>query len=176
MLKLFKVRLLLVLAFFSISFSGLALAAPKVSLEVLAEKDVVVLDKKGKVVLDKKGNEVTKRVVTTETIPGETLFYTIKYNNSGDEAAKNVQLDNPIPEGTAYKNQSATGENSEILFSIDAGKTFKTAANLTYETKDEKGKVKTQEATPEQYNAIRWVIADIPSKSKGSVGFSVIVK
>lgn len=166
MCKQFKIRGVLGLVL--LAFSSLVFAAPQVTLEVLAEKDVVEVNKKGK--------EIKKRVVAKDTVPGDVLFYTISYKNSGDETAINVQIDNPIPAGTVYQDQSAGGENSQVLFSIDAGKSFKTASNLTYEVKDEKGKVKTQAALPEQYNVIRWVVADIPANGKGSVGFSVVVK
>jgi uncharacterized repeat protein (TIGR01451 family) len=147
--------------------SATVFAAPKVSINLVAEKDIVEVDKKGK--------EKTRRVVATETVPGDVLFYTINFENTGDESAKKVQIDNPIAEGSAYKAKSTWGDDSEILFSID-GKSFKKASSLTYEIKDNNGKTEQKTAAPEQYTAIRWIIDEIPAGSKGKVGFSVVVK
>lgn len=148
--------------------SMLALAAPQISLLITAEKDIVELDESGQ--------QVTRRVAATDTVPGDVLFYTIRYSNIGDEAARNVLLDNPVPEATAYKANSAWGENSEILFSIDGGKTFKKASNLTYQVTGSNGESENRQASPEQYNAIRWVIEEVAAGAEGSSGFSVVVQ
>lgn len=148
-------------------FAAISFAAPKVSLDIIAEKDVVTVNDKGE--------EVTRRVETSDTLPGDILFYTIHYHNSGDESARSVRLDNPIPDGTTYIDSSAWGDNADISFSIDSGKSFKKPVNLTYQiTRD--GVQESRQAIPEQYNAIRWVISEIPAGSKGTTGFSVIVQ
>src|SRR5690606_1504043 len=112
----------------------------------------------------------------TETVPGDVLFYTIRYSNTGDEPARNAQLDNPVPAGTAYQANSAWGDNSDILFSIDGGKTFKKASNLTYQVTGNNGQAENRQAAPEQYNAIRWVIEEIAVGAEGRSGFSVVVQ
>lgn len=165
-MSLLQIRLLLTPALLLLSFA--AFAAPKVSMEVIAEKEIIEVDKKGK--------KTTKRVIADDTIPGDELFYTIRYRNSGDEPAAKVQLDNPIPKGAVYKVKSAWGNNSNILFSVDGGKTYKKPSSLTYEVKGADGKSELREVSPEQYRAIRWVIEQIPQNSEGSVGFSVLVQ
>lgn len=148
-------------------FAATAFAAPQVSLDIIAEKDVVEVNDKGE--------QITRRMEASDTVPGDVLFYTIRYSNSGDESARSVQLDNPVPAGTTYIDGSAWGDNADTSFSIDSGKTFKKPANLTYQiTRD--GKQENRQAIPEQYNAIRWVINEIPAGAEGSTGFSVIVQ
>jgi uncharacterized repeat protein (TIGR01451 family) len=164
----FSVMVSALMLFSSLIFSASVFAAADVSIKVIAEKDIVEVNKKGK--------KIKKRVIAADSVPGDVLFFTINYSNKGDEPAINAQIDNPIPAGATYKSQSAVGENSQILFSVDGGKSFKTASNLTYESKDAVGKVTTREALPEEYNAIRWIISDIPKGGKGSVGFSAVVK
>ena len=78
---------------------SLALAKPQVTLSIVAEKDIVV---------EENGQQVTKRVLAEEVAPGEIVIYTITYENSGDEAANNVTIVDPIPEGTTYIADSAT--------------------------------------------------------------------
>lgn len=148
--------------------SMLAIAAPQISLTITAEKEIVEVDDNGE--------QTTRRVAAADTVPGDVLFYTIRYSNTGDEAARNVQLDNPVPEATAYQANSAWGEGSDILFSIDGGKTFKKASNLTYQVTGANGQSENRQASPEQYNAIRWVIEEVAPGAGGSSGFSVLVQ
>ena len=143
--------------------SGAAFAAPELSITIMAEHDVETTDAAGKTQV--------QRIEAGNAAPGETLYYTITYSNSGDEPATNVKLDNPVPEGTAFIAGSAWGQGTEMLFSIDGGKSFKKAAALTYQQDGE-----TRTAAPEQYNAVRWIVPDIQPDSSGSVGFSALVK
>lgn len=148
--------------------SALASAAPVIELNILAEKEVVETSADGE--------QVRRRVSAADALPGEVIFYTLRYSNSGDESARNVRIDNPVPEGTEYLADSAWGDNTEILFSIDQGQTYKRPANLTYETTDSQGASERRRAQPEQYNAIRWIVTEIPAGQQGSVGFSVVVQ
>ena len=144
-----------------------AWAQPKVTVEVKAEKEIVVV---------KDGKKITKRVAADEIEPGNTLIYTVRYANNGDEKATSVKVNNPVPEGTAYVSGSATGKGSSILFSIDGGKTFNTPRKLTYEERLANGKTKKRKAGPEKYTHIRWVIDEIPPGRHGALGFRVKVK
>ena len=144
-----------------------ALAAPQITIEVVAEQEITEVDDNGQ--------SVTRRVAASTTAPGDTLYYTIQFRNSGDEAARNVRIDNPIPDGTAFVSGSAWGDNSNILYSIDQGQTFKKASSLTYQV-ERNGSVETRQASPEQYNAIRWTVQEIPAAGAGNVGFTVTVQ
>ena len=148
--------------------AGVSAAAPQITLAVSAEKDVVETDADGR--------QTTRRVNAADTVPGDVLFYTIRYRNDGDEPARNVQLDNPVPEGTAFLESSAWGEGSDILFSIDGGKTFKKPGSLTYQVTTRDGKTEERRAAPEQYNAIRWTVTEVPAGTEGSAGFAVVVQ
>lgn len=146
--------------------AGAAWAAPQVTLSIKAEKEVVV---------EEDGKKVTKRAPATEAAPGETVIFTIVYENSGDEDATNVVVDNPIPEGTVYINGSAT-ETGELTFSIDGGKSYKRPSLLTYEIANPDGSKEKRTASPEEYTHIRWQIPAIPPGVKGDVGFRVRVQ
>jgi uncharacterized repeat protein (TIGR01451 family) len=148
--------------------SALAGAAPIIELNILAEKELVETSPEGE--------QVRRRVSAADAAPGEVIFYTLRYSNTGDEAARNVRIDNPVPDGTEYQADSAWGDNAEILFSIDGGTTYKGPANLTYETTNNQGRSEQRRAQPEQYNAVRWIVTEIPAGQQGSVGFSVVVQ
>jgi len=143
-----------------------ALAQPKVAITMKAEKEVTVTAK---------GKQVKKRIATKGVQPGEEIIYTLTYTNSGTEAAKDVQISDPIPEGTAYIPGSAS-EVGDLTFSIDKGKTFKKPTLLTYEIRDGSGKAQKKVAAPEEYTDIRWTIPTVPAGGKGSVSFRVKVK
>jgi uncharacterized repeat protein (TIGR01451 family) len=133
-----------------------------VSISITAEKEVTV-------------NKVTKKVAATTMNPGDVIFYTLNYINSGDDAATSAVLDDPIPAGTVYILGSAYGEGADIIFSID-GKTFKKPSLLTYEIKNRNGSLEKRTASPEEYTHIRWVIPKIAAGAKGNVGFQVRIK
>lgn len=144
-----------------------AMAKPQVSIDIKTEKDVVSMQN---------GQKITKRIVATDITPGEIIFYTLSYNNSGNESATNAVVDNPIPEGTVYLPGSATGQGADISFSIDGGKTFKKPSLLTYEVKLPTGKLDQRVASPEEYTHIRWTIKTIPAGGSGKLGFQVKIK
>jgi uncharacterized repeat protein (TIGR01451 family) len=144
-----------------------ALAKPLVSVSITAEKEVTVV---------KSGQKVTKKVAATRIEPGDVIFYTLNYINSGDEAATSAVLDDPIPQGTVYLPGSALGAGAEITFSIDGGKSFKKPSLLIYEVKNPNGNMEKRTASPEEYTHIRWTISRIDAGAKGTVGFQVKIK
>lgn len=152
----------LLIALALLLLSAKVFAKSLVSISITAEKEVTV-------------NKVTKKVAATTINPGDVIFYTLNYINSGDEAATSAVLDDPIPAGTVYIPGSAYGEGAEIIFSID-GKTFKKPSLLTYEIKNRNGSIEKRTASPEEYTHIRWVIPQIAAGAKGHVGFQVRIK
>ncbi len=143
-----------------------AFAQPKVAISIKAEKEVTVTAG---------GKKIKKKVEAKKFQPGEEIIYTITYNNSGSEAASDVVISDPIPEGTSYIPGSAT-EKGDLNFSIDKGKSFKKPTLLTYEIKTKTGQVEKRVATAEEYTDIRWTIATVPAGGKDTVSFRVKVK
>ncbi|MBK5276639.1 MAG: DUF11 domain-containing protein [Desulfuromonadales bacterium] len=144
-----------------------AFAKPLVSVSITAEKEVKTV---------KNGEKVKQKVPATSVDPGDVVFYTMSYVNSGDEAATAAVMDDPIPKGTLYVSGSAYGEGAEITFSIDGGKTFKKPSLLTYEFKSPNGAIEKRSASPEEYTHIRWTVSVIPPRVSGKVGFQVRMK
>lgn len=147
---------------------GSAYAKPKIEIAIQATKEVVEVGKDGQ--------KKRKVVPAQKASAGELVQYTITYTNSGDEVARNAVIDDPVPEGTVYQGDSATGAGTEITFSNDGGKTFAPAPKLTYEMKLPGGKVEKRTATPSEYTHIRWTVAEVPPRATGKVSFTVKVK
>ncbi|MEN8134633.1 MAG: hypothetical protein ABFS18_03740 [Thermodesulfobacteriota bacterium] len=144
-----------------------AIAKPAVTIMTISEKEV-------EEIID--GREVKSRIVTSEIEPGETLIFTMKYANKGDERAINVVIGNPIPKDSIYVVGSASGIGSEIEFSIDDGKTFNLPSLLTYEVNNPSGEQIQMTASPEQYTNIRWTVKEIPAGQQGEVSFRIRLK
>lgn len=146
--------------------AGTAFAAPKMTMEMKAEKDVVVVEK---------GKQVKKRVEAKDLLPGEIVIYTIGYRNDGDEVATNVSLDNKVPEGTTYVADSVKGK-AEATFSIDNGKTYDKPAKLMYEIVNTKGEKEMVVAPPEKYTDIRWTLPQVAAGGSGQIVYEVRIK
>lgn len=143
--------------------SGEVFAKALVSISMKAEKEVVV-------------DKVKQKVDATTVNSGEVIFYTLNYVNSGDDAATDTVLDDPIPQGTVYIDGSAFGKDADITFSIDGGKTFKKPTLLNYEMKTPDGKTEKRVVSPDKYTHIRWTVKVVPARGSGQVGFQVQVK
>ena len=144
-----------------------AIAAPQVSIDTVAEKEVVeTVD----------GKQVKKLVPAKNADPGQNIIFTLNYKNKGDEKAVNIKIDNPIPKDTTFVVGSGIGKNSKMLFSIDGGKTYKAPSLLKYTVTLNDGKKVQKQASPDQYTNVRWVINEIPPGGGGKVGFQVKVK
>ena len=85
-------------------------------------------------------------------LPKDVILYEIVFENISDQEVSNIVVNNPIANNSQYRGNSATGDSTEITFSVD-GKNFAAADALT--VKDQTGK--TWKAKPEDYTAIRWV-------------------
>lgn len=136
-------------------------AQPQVKMDMISEKEIKVQEG---------GKTVVKRVPAPSSKSGEVLIFTIRYHNEGNEKATRVQAKNEIPSGMTYVLNSATGSNSDVLFSADGGKTFGKAADLTIE-KTVAGKKELVKATPSDYTTIEWVIGEIGPGQSGELGY-----
>jgi uncharacterized repeat protein (TIGR01451 family) len=153
----------LLIALALLMLSAEVFAKSLVSISMKAEKEVTV-------------NKEKKMVAAKEVNPGDVIFYTLSYVNSGDETATNAVMDDPIPKGTVYLPGSAFGKDAEITFSIDGGKTFKKPSLLSYEFKLPSGKIEKRSVSPEEYTHVRWTFKIIPARGSGQVGFQVKMK
>lgn len=153
---------------FSLLFiTATAWAKPNIAVTVTAAKEVAIT---------KNGARTVSLVPTASAAAGDILHYTLTYTNKGSDAATNAVIDNPVPKGTAYIANSATGAQSEITFSNDGGKKYALPVKLTYEQKLPSGETEKRIATPSDYTNIRWTIKSIPPRASGTVGFNVIIK
>ena len=128
-----------------ISFSAAAMAEGTLDVSTMVQKEEIVVNEQG---------DSEKRLVAADVVtPGETVIYTNTVRNVGEEAADNVVITNEIAESLTYVDGSAFGPGMQIQFSVDGGKTYALADELSVEENGEERK-----ATAGDYTHIRWVM------------------
>ena len=137
-------------ATFLLGLSQLAQAEDKKSLElnIVAEQEIVVENEEGEKEIQRKPAE--------KVLPGDHIIYTVKYKNNGEESAKDVVINNPIPEHMHYVPGTVGGDGAEISFSVDGGTVFDQPENL--KIIDEEGNERA--AVAKDYTHIRWTLAN----------------
>ena len=111
----------------------------------------------------------------TAVAPGDVLRYTITGENTGESAAKNLAVTQPILAQMTYKPNSATSkDNADITYSIDGGETFvaKPTINITLED----GTVTKRPAPPEAYTHIRWQFPTVTPEQGATAMYEVRVQ
>lgn len=162
-LDLFKATLL-VTAIALTSSSALAAQPGSVSLRNIAETEVKVVEN---------GASVTKRVPVQKALPDTEIIYTTTFKNLIDKPVADIVIDNPIPNDSTYKADSAAGNNAIISYSINGGKSYGAPDTLKIKGKDGK----ERKALPSEYTNIRWVYQGSLAAGKSSdISFRTVVK
>jgi len=151
-----------------LAMPALASAEPKMDISTRAEVEVTRVDAKGK--------KTTVRVAASEAavVPGYTVIFITEYRNIGDKMVdEGAVINNPMPEQMLYMEDSAYGDDTQIKFSVDGGKSYDEPSRLFVKGND--GSMR--KALPEDYTHIRWVLLkSLLPGSGGSVGFKAKVK
>ncbi len=116
------------------------------------------------------GKKVATYIPAKKVIPGEIVQYNTFFQNIGNQAAANISIVNPIPKHTVYLPNSAQGQNTQVVFSVDGGRHYAPASALKVRGKD--GRL--YPAKPSDYTHIRWQYrGSLPPKQRKAVGFRV---
>ena len=144
-----------------------------VSMSTASYQLTVVKDKKGKVVKDKKGKPVKKWVKASKVVPGTVVKYVDTITNDTDEVLTDARVANPINENLLFVEGSAASKAKfSVKYSVDGGKHYDLPAQLFVIGKDKK----KHQAQAKDYNAIEFVVAQVPAHSKVDVSFKVKLK
>lgn len=137
------------------ALSPAVFAAPNVSIqtEAFVEKEVI----------GPQGDTQIQRVPVEQVDPGTELIFELNINNSGDQAATSLKIDNPIPQGTEYVPDSQAG-NAELLVSWDNEEFLPEAEFIEGELS----------ATDIKY--LRWTLESLNANSNTTLEFRVTIK
>ena len=118
------------------------------------------------------GKVEKKRTPVQKAIPGTVVFYTSTFRNVGAKPAGNININNPIPANTTLVAASAYGENMDISYSADGGKTWATADNVKVKGADGK----ERPAVISEFTHIRWSLrGELAPGKRGEAGFRVVI-
>jgi uncharacterized repeat protein (TIGR01451 family) len=102
-------------------------------------------------VVDAKGQKSVKLVPAAKVVPGTVVVWTVTADNTCKQPSDKVTINNAIPEHMSYVANSATGQGSDIMYSLD-GKSFGSAEQLSVQ---ENGAAR--KARADEYKHIRWI-------------------
>jgi uncharacterized repeat protein (TIGR01451 family) len=125
--------------------------------QALQEQSVTGADGKVRVTL----------VAATKVVPGDQVVWQTTANNSCASAAANVVINQAVPEHMNLVPQSATGDGSRIVYSLD-GKAFLPLADLMVTEADGT----KRPARAEDVRHVRWQLASIGANQSVSVRYS----
>jgi uncharacterized repeat protein (TIGR01451 family) len=162
-LRFFKTAILAA-AIAASSFSAMAAQPGSVSLKNVAETEVKVVEN---------GVTVLKRVPVQKALPDAEIIYTTTFKNLIDKPVADIVIDNPIPNDSVYKADSAIGSNVVVSYSINGGKNYGAPETLKVKGKDGK----ERRALPSDYTNIRWMYQGSLAAGKSSeISFRTVVK
>ena len=123
---------------------------------VWADISLVTVAEVEKVTVDEKGVESVSYVPADLVVPGDVVRYTVTATNSGNQAADNIVVTNPVPAAMEYLSGSAQsnalGSGTTIEYSVDAGKSWGALETLVVTTEDGA----KRPAAAQDVNAVRW--------------------
>jgi uncharacterized repeat protein (TIGR01451 family) len=134
--------------------------------------NVTTTVQKQEVTVNDSGEAETRLVAADTVVPGESVVYTITFQNISDEPAANVVITNPISEDLTYVNGSAFGPGTVIQFSTDGGQNFAAADELTVIDDGV-----SRPAGPDDFTHIRWVMQnELAVGAQGTARFTAVLK
>ena len=149
----------------SILSMGNASTSNTIELTSIVEQEVTLRDEQG--------NKIVKRVPAEKVLPGKEVIYTTRFKNNGSEPAENVIISNPVPQHTVYKLNSASGKNTQVMFSANGGKSFHFSNQLRAIAEDGSERV----AEAKDYTDIRWIYqGQLQPGGEGVVEFRVVLQ
>lgn len=162
--RLFHAALLAAAAFLAKGAHAQAARPGNIELRNVAEREVEIRTADGKV--------EKKRVPAEKAAPGTEVIYTSTYRNIGTKPAGNIVIVNPIPANTTLVGGSAGGENTDVTFSADGGKSWAAADKVKVRGAD--GKERPAGLT--EFTHIRWSQrGELAPGKQGAVSFRVVV-
>ncbi len=146
------------------------------SLQAVAQEqghlNVTTTVQKQEVTVNDSGEAETRLVAADSVVPGESVVYTITFQNISDEPAANVVITNPISEDLTYVDGSAFGPGTVIQFSTDGGQNFAAADELTVIDDGV-----SRPAGPDDFTHIRWVMqSELAVGAQGTARFTAVLK
>jgi uncharacterized repeat protein (TIGR01451 family) len=156
------------------SIKAMLFSVAMLPLAALAEDKVVFKSEVfQEVTVTEDGKSATKLVPAEKVLPGEEVVYILSFSNEGDSEARDLVINNPIPEHTWYRQGSAFGAGTQISVSVDGGKRYGNLIDLDVTLANGEQRA----ATFKDVSHVRWTVnyALQPGKT-GTVSYRAVVQ
>jgi len=163
-MKLFSGKTLLLAASFAVSAAyGQTLAYAQEA----GHLKLMTVVQKEEITVSASGERESELVEANTVVPGDSVVYTITFENVSEDAAENITITNPVPVNLTYEPGSAFGPGTVIEFSVDGGQQYGSPESLFV---TDNGDVRPARA--DDYTHIRWVLQDeLPAGAQGMARF-----
>ena len=102
--------------------------------------------------------------------PAEQLIVNVRFTNSSEQVLDSLRITSPVPPELRDVAQSASGPGTDVLFSVDDGRSFGRPGELTMATPDG-----VRGADAADYTHIRWILrAPLDAGALGVVRFRAV--
>jgi hypothetical protein len=111
--------------------------------------------------------------ITSGTVAShaDQLIVSVRFTNASKAVLDTVRITSPIPTDVKYVPGSASGPGSEVLFSVDDGRTFGRPMELELPA----GNGKSRKADAADYTHVRWVLkAPLDAGATGVARFRAV--
>ncbi|QFP75466.1 hypothetical protein [Deinococcus sp. AJ005] len=110
--------------------------------------------------------------------PGDVISQVVSVQNTTAKTVRDLPVQLPVPKNTVYLAPEKSLEGTKTLYSIDGGKTFAAAPLKKTITVTENGKSvqKEVEVEPREYNAVRWIVAELAPGKTLELGYRIQVQ
>lgn len=111
--------------------------------------------------------------ITSATVAShaDQLIVSVKFANTGDAVVDSVRITSPVPADVQFVPGSASGPGSEVLFSVDNGRTFGRPEELRVAGPNGGARA----ASAADYTHVRWVLdAPLDAGATGVARFRAV--
>jgi uncharacterized repeat protein (TIGR01451 family) len=147
-------------------FSGASLTGVADALTASQRAEVIVVS------YSETGEETETLKTAEKVLPGETVRFTVAYQNDKEAPIENLTLDMPVPANMTYVEDSGIYEGVLTLFSADDGNSYHARDDLRTSSGEA-----AAPATEADITNLRWIFADpVESETVGEISFSAVLK
>lgn len=110
--------------------------------------------------------------------PGDVISQVVSVRNTSGKAMRDLPVQLPVPRNTVYLAPEKGLDSTKTQYSIDGGKTFAAAPLKKTITVTENGKSvqREVEVKPSEYNAVRWIVAELAPGKSLELGYRIQVR
>jgi len=103
--------------------------------------------------------------------PADQLIVSVRFTNASAHVVDSIRITSGVPADMQYVQNSASAPGSEVLFSVDRGRTFGRPDELTLAAADGSARL----AEPAEYTHVRWILhAPLDAGATGVARFRAV--